>query len=102
MTESEALRLAAADLKATAGMLGTYIEHRAREIAAPRIEAAERGAVERIAEAEARHELESQRWRDLEAEFRRQIDTLARWQERHVRDRCVPAERPTVNAHQIR
>lgn len=68
----------AAALEATTANLATYIEDRASGIANPRIAAAERAAADTIADLEGRHAFDRQRWSDLEAELRRQLDAQIR------------------------
>ncbi|MBP2704457.1 winged helix-turn-helix domain-containing protein [Microbispora sp. RL4-1S] len=55
-----------------------HIQARAKELAAPVIEDAQRAAGERVAAADRRLTADRQRWADLEAELRRQIQALER------------------------
>lgn len=72
---SDAEQLAAALVDTTAN-LAAYIEQRAQDLARPRIARAERAAAERVAEVERAHELDRQRWADLDRERQRQIRAL--------------------------
>jgi hypothetical protein len=84
----------ARDLREATANLAAFIEARAQEIAAPWIEAAERAAANSVAEMQERLDFQTRRQDDVIAELRRQVDVQRRWQERHVRERCVPAEAP--------
>lgn len=81
----------AADLRAATANLSAWIEARAAELAAVDVERARAIADARCEAYEQAFAVERQRSGDLVAELRRQLDAQVRWQERHVRGRCVPA-----------
>lgn len=74
-------------LRGIVAELDTYIERRAQEIAAPRIEAAELACDEEMAEVLDRESTRIQRHKDLVAELRRQIGWGVRAQEKLLRVR---------------
>lgn len=84
----------AADLRAATANLSAWIETRAAELAAADVERAQALADARCEAYEQAFAVERQRHGDLEAELRQQLDVMVRWQERHVRGRCVPADPP--------
>jgi hypothetical protein len=84
----------AADLRAATANLSAWIEARAAELAAAQVAEARAIADARCAAYEQAFAVERRRHGDLEAELRRQLDGKVRWQEQHVRGRCVPAPGP--------
>ena len=81
----------ARDLRAASAAIDAHVEARAQEIAAQRIAAVVAVYEGREAAIEQAWAGQKERWDSLEAEFRRQIDSLRSFQEKHVRGRCVPA-----------
>lgn len=91
MSVAVPLEALAADLRAATANLSAWIEARAAELAAVEVQRAQAIADARCEAYEQAFAVERRRHGDLEAELRRQLDGLDRWQKDHVRGRCVPA-----------
>ncbi|MEU7591172.1 hypothetical protein AB0A95_33370 [Micromonospora sp. NPDC049230] len=82
----------AADLRAATANLTGWIEARAAELAALEVQRVQAIADARCEAYEQAFAVERARHTGLEVELRRQLEFKIRWQEEHVRGRCVPAD----------